>query len=287
MKRPVEKVTIRHLNDKLPIEEIEVADANVRKAHPDAGLDELINSIQRFGLIQPVIVMQTGPHKYKLIVGQRRLRAFQEMGRRTIPALIINRLNAKEQQVVSFAENIHRRNLPFEDTIRICTELFKQYGGTSRLDRIRKISEEIGIPIGTVSKYIGYGLIPAEVRQLVTEGRLTRDQARRITQGFWPNKEKIIRLANRLPRMRKEERQRLLAYGTKNPEASVDELLEEALKPQPMFELVIPIEIETYNILEQVAKQRGTDVATLVKERIEDALPELKDEIKPSGEQKK
>jgi len=278
MTRRTEKVTIRGFNQELPMNQIELAETNVRKSRPRSRLEELKTSISRFGLLHPVIVIQTAKNKYKLVVGQRRYLAFQELGMETIPALIVNPFDPMSQSVVSFVENIHRRELPYEDTIRICSQLFKEYGG-SKIDRIRTISAEIGIPIETVSKYISFGLIPVQLRQLVDEGRLTRDQAYRLTKAFWPNKEKIIKLAHRITRLTKEERRRLLDYGDKNPDAPVDKLLEEALKPEEAFELVILIDMETYGILEKVAKKRGTDVPTLIKERIEDAMPDMREEL--------
>jgi ParB/RepB/Spo0J family partition protein len=278
MTRQTEKVTIRGFNQELPMNQIKLAETNVRKTRPRSRLEELKTSISRFGLLHPVIVIQTGKNKYKLVVGQRRYLAFQELGMDKIPALIVNPLDPLSESVVSFAENIHRRDLPYEDTIRICGELFKVYGG-SKIDRIRRISAEIGIPLETVSRYIAFGLIPVELRQLVDQGRVTRDQAYRLTRAFWPNKDKIIKLAHRITRLTKEERRKLLDYGTKNPDAPVDNLLEEALKPEETFELVIPIDMETYGILEKLAKKRGTDVPTLVRERIEEALPDMKEEL--------
>ncbi len=275
---PTETVKIRKYQQDLPMEKIDISENNVRKTAPTSRLEELKASIERFGLLHPVIVIQKG-ERYKLIVGQRRFRAFKELQRTTIPAFIIGPLDPTEQSIISFAENIHRRDLPYEDTIQICTTLFKEYGG-SKVDRIRKISEELGIPPATVRMYLSYVLIPAEVRNLVEADLLTRSQAKRVTEAFFPNNEKIIKIANRITRLTKEERDRALDFGRKKPQAGVDEILDEALKPPKMFELIIPLEIETYQLLEKIAKQRDTDVVDFLKEKIEELLPGFKEELK-------
>jgi len=275
-----EKVRIKDFDPELRMDQIEIAEANVRKTNPKAHLEELKTSINRFGLIHPIIVIRTGKDKYKLIVGQRRFQAFKELERKTIPALIINPLDSLDQSVVSFSENINRRELPYEDTIQICATLFKEYGGSgSKTDRIRRISQELGIPFNTVSKYVTYALIPPQVRKLVPDV-ITRDQAYRLTDAFWPNTHKMLRIINRFPRMTKEEKARVLEIGKKKPEASEDEIVEEALKEPQTIDLVISFDPETYNLLVTIANKRGTDVQTFVKQQIEDLLPDLEEEIK-------
>jgi len=81
-------------------------------------------SIENFGLIHPVIVVPKG-NRYRLLVGQRRFSAFQSLNRITIHAIIIKPLTLKTERIVSFGENIHRRKLPYNDTIAVCEELFK------------------------------------------------------------------------------------------------------------------------------------------------------------------
>jgi ParB/RepB/Spo0J family partition protein len=274
---PTESVKIKDFKKDLPVDLIDVADTNVRKTRRSSRLDELEASIQRFGLIHPVIVIPKGD-RYKLIVGQRRYLAFKELGKPAIPAIIISSIDSKEQSIVSFAENIHRRELPYEDTIQVCTALFNEYGGP-KVDRIRRISEELGIPASTVRTYLSYVLIPPEVRKLVDANLLTRGQARSVTEAYWPNTEKIIKIANRVTRLTTDERERALELGKKKPKAGVDEIINEALEPPKVFEIVIALEMDTYELLERVAKKRDTTVVDFVKEKILELMPDIKEEL--------
>ena len=55
-------------------------------------LAELVHSIREFGLMQPIVVRElsqpSGPHRYQLIMGERRWRASQEAGLTAIPAIV-------------------------------------------------------------------------------------------------------------------------------------------------------------------------------------------------------
>jgi ParB family chromosome partitioning protein len=73
----------------LPIESI-IVDKQVRSHFDEAEIESLAKSIEQVGLQQPVKVSLVDPvfKKYKLIVGERRLRAFIYLGKSTIPAFI-------------------------------------------------------------------------------------------------------------------------------------------------------------------------------------------------------
>jgi ParB family transcriptional regulator, chromosome partitioning protein len=266
----IEKVTIKDFVPDLPLAQIVVADENVRHTKRKVGLDELKQSIETFGLIHPVIVIKD-KDKYKLIVGQRRYLAFKDLRKRTIPALIINSLNTTAQKVVSLGENIQRRALPYADTIAVCDALYSQYSG-SKTERIRKIAADLGISDDTVSKYLGYRLIPKEVQNLVEEGKLSRKLAQRITTSLWPDEKKIIEIAKRSTRMTTSERERAISIGRSKPEASAEEIATEAKKPKLIFEIVIPLDQESVDQLEKIAKGRQTEVKDLILDLIQDLL---------------
>ena len=89
---PETETAIRTFNRELPIDQIDLSPDNVRKTKVGVGLEELKASIQKIGLIQPIIVMRSGD-RYKLIVGQRRWEACKALGKTTIPALIVGEID--------------------------------------------------------------------------------------------------------------------------------------------------------------------------------------------------
>src|SRR5215468_422180 len=85
-----------------------------RKDFAREALQELIDSIRQHGIIQPLIVRQTGA-RFELIAGERRWRAAQEIGLTAVPA-IIRSANDLEVLELSLIENLQRADLnPIEE----------------------------------------------------------------------------------------------------------------------------------------------------------------------------
>jgi ParB family transcriptional regulator, chromosome partitioning protein len=85
-----------------------------RKDFQSEALQELVNSIRQHGIIQPLIVRQSGA-RFELIAGERRFRAAQEIGLTTVPA-IIRTANDLEVLELSLIENLQRADLnPIEE----------------------------------------------------------------------------------------------------------------------------------------------------------------------------
>jgi ParB/RepB/Spo0J family partition protein len=267
----MEEIVIHGFKPDLPMSLIErVAEGNVRHSQQRAGLEALKTSIENFGIIQPILVVPKGK-RYRVLVGQRRFLACQSLGRPTIPAIIIRPMSLTGQRIVSFGENIQRRKLPYDDTIAVCDELYKQTKG-SKFQRVEKIAKSLGIHPNTVSKYLSYKLVPSEVQEMVPD-RLSADRAYRITTAFWPNIKKIITIAKYATQLRKPELDRLLDIGKKNSEATPEDLVAEAKKPPPP-PIVLSIDRESYSELTRIAAKRKMGVTDLVKNIIEDFLKE-------------
>lgn len=268
----LKSVSFKDLIRKLPLDKITLAKENVRKFEPEKGLAKLQASIQKYGLIQPVIVLAKGS-SYKLIVGQRRYLAYEGLKRKTIPALVIDPLNTTLQRIVSFGENILRRSLPYEDTIKVCDILFKEYKGKPS-EKIKKIADDLSISTTTVKEYLAAKLIPSEVKKLVTSGKLSRELAYRITAAHYPNVQKIITIVNYLIRLTNEEKERAAEYGSKKPSASVSEIIEYAKNPPPLIELIIHVEYKTNDRLKKLSHKKHTNIVNIVKEAIDRYLEE-------------
>ena len=95
----------------IPVEEISVNQMQPRKAFDDAALQVLAESIQRFGVLQPVVVRaSSGDKPFELVAGERRWRASCLVGKETIPAVI--RSSDEETSLVeALVENLHREDL--------------------------------------------------------------------------------------------------------------------------------------------------------------------------------
>jgi len=249
------KITQREIRE-VDLNLIEVSDSNVRTERQKEHLEELKTSIKRIGLIHPIILSPKSGKKYELLAGQRRFLAFKNLKQKTIPSIIINDLDSLSKKILSFTENIHRRDLPYTDTIRICDELFNEYSGSEK-QRIEKISKGIGVSPETIAKYLAYRLVPKNVQIMVENGKISRNAAYKITTAFWPNAEKITKIAKYASEVPNTTWSRALDLAKKKPKASASEIIEESSKTTSDLQFSVSFAADTYEVLKQKASERS------------------------------
>ncbi len=252
----MEKKIIKREIDDININLIDISEENVRKVNQKSNIDELKTSIQRVGLVHPVILIEKKGGRYDLLAGQRRLIAFEQLNQKKIPSIIINNLDSLSKKILSFTENIHRRDLPYEDTIRICDELFNYYKGTKDV-KIERIAKDIGISPETVAKYLAYRLVPKNVRIMVQDGKISRSAAYKITTAFWPNSDKIEKIAIYASEVPNATWSHALDLGKENPTTSINKIIEESSKVPQEIQFTVKFGKDTYKILETEAKERS------------------------------
>ncbi|MFG2718655.1 ParB/RepB/Spo0J family partition protein [Streptomyces sp. NPDC048416] len=99
----------------LPIDSITPNPRQPREVFDEDALSELVTSIKEVGLLQPVVVRQTGPERYELIMGERRWRSCREAGLERIPA-IVRETDDEKLLLDALLENLHRAQLnPLEE----------------------------------------------------------------------------------------------------------------------------------------------------------------------------
>lgn len=77
----------------------------------EQALDELKKSIMTNGLIQPITIRKAKDGRYQVVSGERRLRAFKEIGYSKIPAYIIEVTSDAVMLAMALIENIQRERL--------------------------------------------------------------------------------------------------------------------------------------------------------------------------------
>ncbi len=79
------------------------SDTQARTNFDKEKLSELSQSITKNGILQPLIVQEVGPNEYKLIAGERRLRASKEAGLKSVPCLIKD-VSTRDAAVIGLVE---------------------------------------------------------------------------------------------------------------------------------------------------------------------------------------
>lgn len=94
----------------------------VRKEY--GNLQELIHSIKKEGIIQPLAVVPGNDGKYRLLAGGRRLRACREAGIQEIPVRIYDEaLSELQIKSIELAENVYRKDLEYAEEVKLCKEI--------------------------------------------------------------------------------------------------------------------------------------------------------------------
>lgn len=151
----------------IPLDKIRFDPTQPRQAfhHPDGrvaeddekDLDELAQSIEEQGLIHPITVESIGDGTYRVVVGERRTRAYLKLGRTTIQAKIRDDLtNPKKRLVYQVAENVNRKDLTDAD---MATSIRSLMEGTPVVEPMTQtqIAKALGKSEGWVSRYVKFG----------------------------------------------------------------------------------------------------------------------------------
>ncbi|MDY0828423.1 ParB/RepB/Spo0J family partition protein [Microbacterium sp. BG28] len=137
-------------------------------------LAELVHSVREFGVLQPVVVRDTGEGTYELIMGERRTRAAREAGLETIPAIL--RETADEDLLRdALLENLHRSQLNPLEEASAYQQLLEDFGITQE-----QLATRIGRSRPQISNTIRLLRLPVPVQQRVAAGVLSAGHARAI-----------------------------------------------------------------------------------------------------------
>ncbi len=155
------------------IEEITPNRFQPRKDFRDREQKELVASIRKSGIIQPIVVRKYDSG-YEIIAGERRWRAAQEAGLKDVPIVIRNASDAEAAEL-SLIENLQREGLnPLEEANAYRT-LVETFGQTHE-----SIATKIGKDRSTVANTIRLLKLPGKIQQALIEKKITAGHARAI-----------------------------------------------------------------------------------------------------------
>lgn len=148
-----------------------------RREFTEAELDELANSIRENGLLQPVVVRpvgDAGAGMWQLVVGERRWRAVRRLGWQDIPALV-REVDDQTLLVLALVENLQREALSDLEEAEGFRTLTNDFGLTQA-----QVAHSVGRDRSTVANSLRLLKLPASVRRLLAEGRLSAGHARAL-----------------------------------------------------------------------------------------------------------
>ncbi len=145
-----------------------------RTSFDETALDELASSIRELGIIQPLSLRKTGPDSYQIIAGERRYRAAQKAGLKSVPAYI-RTANEAELTEMALIENIQREDLNAIEIALTFKKLIDRYELTQE-----RLSERIGKKRATIANFLRLLKLPAEVQLGLRDKRVDMGHARAL-----------------------------------------------------------------------------------------------------------
>ena len=163
-------------NDKIvevSLEEIKKNPYQPRTYFNEEKLNELKDSIEKNGLLQPIVVKKA-IKGYYIIAGERRYRAFELLGKKEIPA-IIKEMTDEEMMVFAVLENLQREDLSALEE----SESYKNL-----MDKMSLTQEELANKLGKSRPYIANSLrllkLPTEIKIKLEQGLISAAHARTL-----------------------------------------------------------------------------------------------------------
>ncbi|MCW5951735.1 MAG: ParB/RepB/Spo0J family partition protein [Propionibacteriaceae bacterium] len=176
--------------EEIPVPAIQPNPKQPRTVFDSDALDELAASIGEFGLLQPIVVRPLPKGQYELVMGERRLRASQQAGLSTIPA-IIRRTEDHDLLRDALLENLHRAQLnPLEEAAAY-QQLLEDFGCTQE-----ELSRRIKRSRPQISNTIRLLQLPTAVQRRVAAGVISAGHARALLA--LESADSIERIANRI-----------------------------------------------------------------------------------------
>ena len=145
-----------------------------RRTFTEPELAELEASIKSSGLLQPITVRKRNTGGWELVAGERRLRAATRLGWTDIPA-IVREFDDQAMLTLALVENLQRSDLNPLEEAEGYQRLLQEFGLTQQ-----QVAEAVGKDRTTITNMIRVLSLPAPVRALVEQGRITAGHARAL-----------------------------------------------------------------------------------------------------------
>ncbi len=144
-----------------------------RREFSEDSIKELAETLDKNGLLQPIVVREDGD-QYEIIAGERRYRAAKSLGWETIPAIV---KNMDDDQAASLAliENLQREDLNPIDEAKAYTNLMKLNNLTQTA-----LAKEMGKSQSYVANKLRLLKLGDEVQQALIEGKITARHGRAL-----------------------------------------------------------------------------------------------------------
>ena len=164
-------------NDKIwhiPISEIVPNSEQPRTEFSHNELENLVASIKKHGILQPLVVTEKEDVGYELIAGERRLRASQIAELPTVPA-IVRSVTQQEKLELALIENIQRQNLNAIEEAFAYRRLMDEFNLTQE-----EVADQVGKSRPTIANMVRLLNLPESIQKALVDGKISVGKAKAL-----------------------------------------------------------------------------------------------------------
>ena len=157
-----------------------------RREFSDDSIKELAETLDKDGLLQPIVVREDGEDHYEIIAGERRYRAAKSLNWETIPA-IVNNMNDDQAASLALIENLQREDLNPIDEAKAYTNLMKLNDLTQTA-----LAKDMGKSQSYVANKLRLLKLDDDVQKALIEGKITARHGRALLNLSDDDQERVL-----------------------------------------------------------------------------------------------
>lgn len=158
----------------IPLSDVVTNPSQPRKLFSKDALDELAQSLEEKGILQPLVVRHIGGGKYELVAGERRYRAAKQIGMETVP-VVVKDIEDNEMLELALIENIQRENLnPIEEALAY-RDLLSRFQYTQD-----ELAKRLGKDRSSIANALRLLKLPEPIRNHLINNELSMGHARAL-----------------------------------------------------------------------------------------------------------
>lgn len=234
-----------------------------RKTFKEGTLEELRESIDSLGLINPLTVRPTGDGRHMIIVGERRFRAAKMEGLSEVECIVRDDVDDRMAREMQFAENYHLERLPSVEQSKAWHEHINKYGLS-----MAEFARRIGISRSTVNDAISTVTeLHPELQNELSTGTITFVEARGLADVRDSNKQLEIAKPIIEGKVGGRKVQPYIAKAKAEPTRPVEDIVDEVvygIKHVPKEELELAKPPETMLDIGFKLEQKALDLSQML-----------------------
>jgi ParB family transcriptional regulator, chromosome partitioning protein len=158
----------------IPVQHIIPNRFQPRTVFIDERIEELSQTIEAHGIIQPIVIRGIGENQYELIAGERRWRAVQKLGWEKIPA-IVKEMDDSQTASVALIENLQREELTAIEEAMAYAKLLELHGLTQE-----GLAQKLGKGQSTIANKLRLLKLPQSIQDALLQKKITERHARAL-----------------------------------------------------------------------------------------------------------